>query len=381
MSAFNTTGGATENSDTSFKITPTPGSITARLTSENDVNGSRQKLTVDLTLSHYIPETGIIKIQLPKWNPDSPLSVKSILTAGSTECTANTGFVKTNKIVCTFEENIDSSNTIDQLTVTGEFNSATYNIVFFVANFRNPPSLTTYSTIAITTSTSTSSERIDQATNVNLPITQIATLDASQFAITVANKEINVQTSYTFNIRIGLPLPMGSSIKLTFPSSVTPASSGLVVTGETNLNSAITSAYDSATRILTLTNLIITSSAYVDEGYYIQFKVNLVTNPSNTKTSDSFTYQSFDGNGNAIEKTTTGITITATPGKITPATVTPVDTKIRASTSYTFVFTVQTQVPVGGIVYIVFPTTINLLDQTSAACLSSGTNIDSTNGR
>ena len=174
---------------------------------------------------------------------------------------------------------------------------------------------------------------------------------------------------------------MSSSIKLTFPSTVTPASSGLTVTGQVNLNSAISASYDSSTRILTLTSLIITSSGYVDEGYYIQFMINSVTNPSNTQASSSFVYQSFDGSGNAIEKASTGITITASPGSITAATITPADTTIRASTSYAFKFTVQDAVPIGGILYIVFPSTISITDRTSTACLTAGTNIDSTNAK
>ena len=380
IQAYNTSSSTPEVSDNSFKVTPTPGAITAVLASDNDIDGSYQRLSVTLTLSHYIPQTGIITILLPKWNPDSTLP-KTILSAGAVGWTPNVGFVSSQQIIWTFTPDVSSTSTPDQLTITGQFNSATYSISFYVSNFRNPPSLTTYSGISITTSTSTTTNKIDQATNVNLPITQISSLSSTAFTITLGDQQVNKQTSYTFNIRIGLPLPMNSSIKLTFPSTVTPASSGLTVTGQINLNSGITASYDSATRILTLTNLIITSSGYVDEGYYIQFMINLVTNPSNTQTSDSFVYQSYDANGKAIEKTSTGVTITASPGSITSATITPAITTIRASTSYAFTFKVQDAVPIGGIIYIVFPSTIVIADRTSTACLSAGTNIDATNAK
>ena len=316
-------------------------------------------------------------MQVPKWNPEAT-SPKSVLTAGAVGCTAVSGFVKTNKIVCTFTEDINTAKTIDKLTITGEFDSTTTSIVFRVSNFRNPPSLTSYSGISITTSTSTTTQQIDQATSVTFPVTTVATLDSSRVTVTLGNTKINTQTTYTFNIRVSLPLPTGSSIQLTFPSTATPATTGLVVTGNTNLNSDITESYATGTRVLTLTNLV-PSGSYVDEGFYIDFTVNLVTNPSNTKASDSFSYASFDASSKGIEAFTSGVTVTATAGSITGASVVPTVTTIRTTTSYTFKFQTENEVPVGAILYIEFPSIIVATDRTNTNCLSSGVNIDSTN--
>ena len=41
ITAHNSTSSSPEVSDTSFKITPTPGALTVALTSENDIAGSR----------------------------------------------------------------------------------------------------------------------------------------------------------------------------------------------------------------------------------------------------------------------------------------------------------------------------------------------------
>jgi hypothetical protein len=270
-------------------------------------------------------------------------------------------------------------NTVDQLTITGEFDSTATSISFKVSDFRNPPSLTSYSGITITTSTSNTNQKIDSASNVNFPVSTPATLDSSRIIISVADLQINKQTTYDFEIRIGLPLPSGSSIKLTFPSTITGSTSS-VATGIRNLASDITESYDTGTKVLTLTNIVLTTTDYVSEGSYIQFTVTLITNPPTTQTSDSIVYASFDANGNGIETTTTGITVTSTPGSITSASVTPTNTTIRASTSYTFSFQTENTVPVGAILYIVFPSIITIADSTSTSCLSAGSNIDSTNG-
>lgn len=82
-----------------------------------------------------------------------------------------------------------------------------------------------------------------------------------------------------------------------------------------------------------------------------------------------------------IEKSTTGVTVTATSGSITSTTVTPVVTTIREDTSYIFSFKTENNVPVGAILYIVFPSIITALDRTSTACLSSGTSIDTSSAR
>lgn len=236
--------------------------MVASLTSGNDITGSKERLTVDLTLSNNIPQTGTILIDLPKWNPEDDFP-ESVLSAGAVGCTAVSGFVLTNKISCTFTQDVNTGTTPDQLKVTGEFNSTGTSLQFKISNFLNPPSLSSFTNIKITTSTSTTSQIIDQASSVSIPLTQVATLDSSRIAITITDTEINQQTTYTFKIRVSLPLPPGSSITLKFPSTVTPASTGLVVTGVENLATDITEVYSSSTRVLTLTNIIFDSMDYV----------------------------------------------------------------------------------------------------------------------
>lgn len=289
-----------EVSDSSFKVTATSGTLTTTLTSADDVVGEKKTLTVALALSHYIPETGTIILKLPKWNSEDSVP-ESVLTSGSVGCTAISGFVKTNAVYCTFTQDAESTTTPDKLTVTGQFNSTSLALSFSISNFRNPPSLSSFTNIAVLTSTNDTTQKIDQQTDITLPMTQVATLYSSSINITITNTDINIQTKYDFSIQVGLPLPSGSSIKLTFPSTVTPASSGLIVTGTSNMASDITESYDTSTRVLTLTNISPTDGTYVDEGSFIKFSINLVTNPSNTNPSDSFTYYSYDASGKGIE--------------------------------------------------------------------------------
>ena len=268
-----------------------------------------------------------------------------------------------------------SSSTPDQLVVTGEFDNTTTSIQFNISNFRNAPSLSSFTNIAISTSTNDITEIIDEATSLSIPLTQAATLDTSSWTISIANSTINVVTDYTFQILIGLPLPTGSSIQITFPSTVTPTSTSPTVTGTQNMNSNINGSYDTSTRVLNMTD-ISPSGSYVDEGVFIIFVVSSVTNHNTTQTSDGFGYASFDASGSEIEAVTSGATVTATPGTINNASITPTITTIRETTSYTFTFQTSNDAPVGAIIYITFPLTISAANRTSTSCLSSGTNID-----
>ena len=71
-----------EISDQSFTVTASPGTLTATLTSANDIVGSREVLTTALTLTNTIPSTGTITMNLPKWNSEDP-TPDSVLTSGA----------------------------------------------------------------------------------------------------------------------------------------------------------------------------------------------------------------------------------------------------------------------------------------------------------
>lgn len=335
-------------------------------------------MTVNLTLSHTIPNNGVIIMKLPKWNPESS-SPQTIFTTSDVGCSTTTGFLTLNTITCTFSSNVDSSTTPDQLRITGDFNSTATNLIFRIDDVLNPPSLTSYSGISFTTSSNTTTDEIDQATSVSFPVTTAGNLDSSYVTLTPTDTKVNVNTTYTFTVKISLPLPSGSSIKLTFPSTVTPISTAPTVVGITRLNSAITSSYDTATKVLTLTNILSTGS-YIEENFSISFNVTSVTNPNTTNTSGAIVYQSFDASGSAIEMVSTGITVTATAGYVTSATVTPTDSTIRVTTTYRFTFQTENIIPVGAILYIVFPSTISISNRAATSCLASATNIDAVNG-
>ena len=126
---------------------------------------------------------------------------------------------------------------------------------------------------------------------------------------------------------------------ITFPSEISPTSSTVSAVGTGKLNSLIQSDYNSATRVLTLTQVISATSNYVNIGEYIQFTLTPITNPTTTSASSSFTIKTFDSVFYAIESGTTGFTVTSTPGDITKYTISPSNTKIRERTTYTIVLT------------------------------------------
>jgi hypothetical protein len=335
-------------------------------------------LTVDLTLSHTMPNDGVIIMKLPKWNPESS-STQPIFTTSDIGCSTTTGFLTVNTIICTFSANVDSSTTPDQLRITGDIDPTATNLVFRIDDVRNSPSLTSYSGISFTTSSSVTTDEIDQVSGVSFPLTTAATLDPSFVTLTATDTKVNVDTTYTFSIRISLPMPAGSSITLTFPTTVTPTSTAPTVTGISNLNSGITSVYATATKVLTMTD-IVSAGNYVEENFSISFNITSVTNSNTTNTSGDIIYASFDASGGAIETVLTGINITASAGYITPATVTPTDATIRASTTYEFTFQTENIIPSGAIIYIAFPSTITISDRSGTSCLTDATNIDAVNG-
>lgn len=330
-------------------------------------------MTVDLTQSHNIPADGVILAQLPKWNPSSSNPI-SVLTGTQIQCETVSGFTS-QKITCTFSQNLTSADAFDTLQITGDFSVSQTNIQFIVYGFLNPPSASSYSGITITTSASDTTDQIDTATNIALPITTASSLDSSNIAVTVpdANLIINTAGIYNFAITLGMPLTGGSYFTVTFPPTLT-VSDPPTVTLIANLNAGLATSYDSANRILNVTNAV-AAGDNLDEGQSIAFNISTITTPSNTEPTASIVYESFDSAGGAIETCNSGVTITATPGQINSATVVPVDSTVNAVTNYTFTFTPESIVPAGAILFIQFPATITA--NPTGSCLSATNNISS----
>lgn len=163
-------------------------------------------------------------------------------------------------------------------------------------------------------------------------------------------------------------------MQITFPTQITPTSTSLEALGTGKLNQLIVTDYVSATKVLTLTEMIIASTSYVTSGD-IQFTVSTITNPSSTAASSSFTIKTFEGVDYAIESVSTGVTVTATAGDITTFTVSPDNTKIRERTLYTFTFVTENTIPVGASLTITFPSGITAENRSGTSCVTAATGI------
>ena len=155
----------------------------------------------------------------------------------------------------------------------------------------------------------------------------------------------------------------------------------MAAVGTGKLNSLIQSDYNSATKALTLTDVIISQSNYVNSGEYIQFTLTSITNPTTTVTSSAFNIKTMDAVYYSIESGTNGITVTATPGDITKFTVSPSNTKIRERTIYSFVFTTENSISVGSVLTIIFPSEITVDNRSATSCVSGATSISSTSAK
>jgi len=324
-----------------------------------------------------MPSDGKIIISFPKWIPESLNNIVSVLSSTQVQCaTGLTGF-SSNKINCTFTVDFSSSTAFDSLEISGPFDSSATNIVFKVSGVLNPPSTTSYTGISITTSAIDTANVLDTGTNINFPMAIPSPLDSSNVLLLIpsAFTKINIAAVYTFNITIKIPLTAGSSIKMTFPATLTPTTPIPAIQAISNIDNTMTVAYDTTNKILTLSN-IVAAGNLVSENKKIQFSVTTVTNPTTTQPTNSIIYESFDSSGGAIERCNSGIIVTATPGLIASnATVVPVDPIVKITTSYAFKFQPENIIPAGSILYIVFPSTISITNLTSNACLTNVANI------
>ena len=79
------------------------------------------------------------------------------------------------------------------------------------------------------------------------------------------------------------------------------------------------------------------------------------TNPATTTSTSSFTVETQDNTGAALDSRTTGITLTATVGTLTAATMTPESDVVGEITTVTFSITLAHDIPTGGSISISFP--------------------------
>ena len=111
---------------------------------------------------------------------------------------------------------------------------------------------------------------------------------------------MNKQTQYDIIVDIPQPLPVGASIYIKIPSQmkIFNSLSNLILNsaqGYTPIFSVLKiSLVSSVNQIIKLTNLIPSSTYYVDQNNFIKFSLLNIQNPATTGTTDNFEIVFYD---------------------------------------------------------------------------------------
>lgn len=98
-----------------------------------------------------------------------------------------------------------------------------------------------------------------------------------------------------------------------------------------------------------------TLSSQLNAGAIFQINIGSFTNPESTLTTSTFEFRTYNSSGAIVDQKLTGITMTATAGTFTTASMTPADLTVAASTTVTFNLTLSHKVVKGGTIRVVMP--------------------------
>ncbi|CAG9327887.1 unnamed protein product [Blepharisma stoltei] len=284
------------------------------------------------------------------------LTLPSQLSTTSSTCAATSGF--NGSPSCSISSNI--------ITISNGFSTAVTSskfIMFTVSSVTNPQFAVSLSNFQLTTQDS-SGNTVDSVSTLSSPITYNPKV-LSSVTITPKSTVNGASTTWTIATTLDYTLISGGFISLTFPNwnaNLNPPSdqvksflsSTVTCTGILNMETNPQCSF--ASNILTLT-------VSQDAVGSIQFTINPVKNPPNTKPVSGF-YLSVGQSGGLIEDSTS-LTIsvsTSTPGDLTSATVKFYDgnSKVNSQSIYSFDFLKTNPVPSGSNIIVTFPSEISI---------------------
>ena len=218
-------------------------------------------------------------------------------------------------------------------------------VALAIDNIKNP-GVQTVDDYTIVTKKSSGSQ-IDRGTVPGQSITagSLSSLSAAQGTV-----EVSENTNYTFDFTLEHNVPLNGYIMIGFDSNYTLDTATVVTAGY-----ALTESGDD---YLTLrTGSLRTGS--------LSIVINSVVNPAFVSAAlDDFTITTKLSNSNVIDAGTISA-ITTTAGDLSGITISPASNEISTTTGYTFTFTSDHSVPVGGKVAITFDSDYDLSGVTS----------------
>jgi hypothetical protein len=265
-----------------------------------------------------------------------------------------------------------TNTTAINISLTASVNALT-NISVTLNNMVNPTTTTPTNSITVTTYYSDITSIVDQITS-GLTVTCTPIILASG-SVSSNSPVVAAQASYTFAIKSTLTTLQNSVINLTFPSGFSASAyrltsfsiGGTVVSGCTISVSGLTILFNSSCMSQNALNT-----------QTIQFIISNITNPSSTKTSNSFLISTYYNNY-LMEYLYNGITITmTTPATLSYFQVTPSDSSANALNMYTFDMNFLLTHNSGDRVMITLPTSVTLSGVFSCSSLTTNVTVGCT---
>ena len=179
-----------------------------------------------------------------------------------------------------------------------------------------------------------------------------------------------ISESTTFRLTFSLPIQMDANwgMEITFPADITIVSfseiNGYGALGA-KANLLATASVDTTNNKVTITNAV---SSYTKTDFNAIVEFVSITNPSSTKTTDSFQLLLKTSSGASIATKTTGITYTASEGSITAMSATPDATTVGISTSVLFSFKPTHKIPVSSQLKVTIPVEASITAKDSTSC-------------
>ena len=359
----NSSGNTLDTQTTSITLIATAGNLTSvSLTTSSDVVGANNTLTVSIVIAHAVVAGGKIKLTLPKWNGNAPVSdVLSFIRTGYT-VTAITN-VQSN-LTTSFSTGISS----DILTISNATLSeiaAGSTISFSVNNFYNPISTATYS--GFSAETSDSSDGSIDSGSATLRVMTPAAVYSTTFQ---ANDTTTVQELAVFKVQFFVPVPLDSGcvIDVTYPSDFTISRNnlrsvqGVGLFGESR---TLTGSLNTGNNTYTITD---GCNSYVAQDQPGILDFSTIQNPFTVKTTGSLAIYVKDSNQFDIAQITTGVTYTATEGTLNNVTLTPEITTVATTTSITITFLPEHELSADNVqITITLPSDVTITNQADAS--------------
>jgi hypothetical protein len=184
-------------------------------------------------------------------------------------------------------------------------------IQFIIQNVQNPPTLSESSSFTIQTLKSTTAPiyYINSRT-AGLTITNTLRGSITSASAVPDSTGLRETTNYTITFIPANSLPQFSTILIGIPEEITvPTGTSLMgCTSITYIETSLLCTYESANRVITVSNGFIVSTTYAAST--ISFKLQGLVNPSTALTTESFTIETKDSSGFSIDYVDTGVSYT-----------------------------------------------------------------------